>query len=85
MALKRSAVPGTYDYGGVTLGGMLYTTSDMRAPRRLRKINGSYWALYGCYDSRSGYEAGHGGQGVAQSQVSALDLPLHFTRILLTV
>ena len=55
MALKRSAVPGTYDYGGVTLGGMLYTTSDMRAPRRLRKINGSYWALYGCYDSRSGY------------------------------
>ena len=68
IALKRSPVPGAYDYGGVTLGGFLFSSNILRGPRKLRMLNGSYWALYGCYPSRAGYEAGIGGQGVAYSK-----------------
>ena len=33
----------------------------------LKKVDGKYWALYGCYPSRAGYEAGDGGEGMAAS------------------
>jgi len=68
LVFKRNPTPGTYDYGGVTLGGMLYTNSSLRAPRKLKKVGGKYWALYGCYPSRAGYESGDGGQGMASSE-----------------
>ena len=67
LVFDRSPVPGAYDYGGVTLGGMLFSSASATAPRRLQKLNGRYYSLYGCYPSRSGYEAGDGGQGIAYS------------------
>mmetsp|Transcript_14564 Transcript_14564/g.43111 ORF Transcript_14564/g.43111 Transcript_14564/m.43111 type:complete len:502 (-) Transcript_14564:89-1594(-) len=67
LVFTRNPTPGTYDYGGVTIGGMLLTSSNTTAPRILEKVNGKYWALYGCYPSRAGYEAGDGGQGIASS------------------
>jgi len=67
IVLKRNSVPGTYDYGGVTLGGMLWQNASLQSHRLLKKNNGSYYSLYGCYPSRAGYEAGGGGQGMAYS------------------
>ena len=67
IVLKRNPTPGTFDYGGVTLGGMLWSSSGIRSKRQLKKVDGKYWALYGCYPSRAGYEAGDGGQGIAYS------------------
>lgn len=67
LVFPRGTNPGDFDYGGVTLGGMLWQNASLTSPRRLLKVNGSYWALYGCYPSRAGYEAGNGGQGMAWS------------------
>ena len=67
IIFKRNAVPGTYDYGGVTFGGLHFQHNGLRAPRQLAKTNGRYHVLYGCYPSRAGYEAGNGGEGVAFS------------------
>ena len=78
LVFARNPVPGSYDYGGVTLGGMLWQNASLRSPRRLQKrraattvVDGGgaskYYALYGCYPSRGGYEQGSGGQGMAVS------------------
>jgi len=68
LVFHRNPVKGTYDYGGVTLGGMHYTSNHLEAPRTLQKSpNGKYHALYGCYPNRQGYETGNGGEGVAES------------------
>ena len=67
IIFKRNSVPGTYDYGGVTFGGLHFASSHLRAPRQLAKTRGRYHVLYGCYPSRTGYEAGNGGEGVAYS------------------
>mmetsp|Transcript_95052 Transcript_95052/g.167872 ORF Transcript_95052/g.167872 Transcript_95052/m.167872 type:complete len:395 (-) Transcript_95052:35-1219(-) len=67
IVFQRSQVPGSYDYGGVTLGGMLWQDNALRSRRLLKKVNDKYFSLYGCYPSRAGYEAGNGGQGVASS------------------
>jgi len=67
IILKRNSVPGTYDYGGVTMGGFYFNENGLRAPRKLKKKNGKYYAMYGCYPSRAGYEQGNGGEGMAYS------------------
>eukprot|EP00658_Telonema_sp_P-2_P061997 TRINITY_DN50657_c0_g1_i1.p1 TRINITY_DN50657_c0_g1~~TRINITY_DN50657_c0_g1_i1.p1 ORF type:complete len:427 (+),score=84.52 TRINITY_DN50657_c0_g1_i1:100-1281(+) len=72
IVFHRSAVPGAYDYGGVTFGGIHFNSSGLRAKRVLQKAGGRYHALYGCYPSRDGYEAGNGGQGMAESEDGAV-------------
>lgn len=67
LIFPRSNMPGAYDYGGVTFGGLHFQSPELEAPRQLKKVNGKYHVLYGCYPSRAGYEQGNGGQGVAWS------------------
>lgn len=58
---------GSYDYGGVTFGGSLFKSYDLKAPRVLKKYKGKYWVLYGCYPKQGGYELRPGAEGVAWS------------------
>ena len=58
---------GQFDHGGCVLGAYLYTSSDLKAGRLLKKHNGSYWSLYGAYPSQGGYELRPGYEGVACS------------------
>ena len=69
IVFTRSPDPAAYDYGGVTLGGIHWNDADVRSPRTLKKNSktGKYYALYGCYPSRAGYESGDGGEGIAFS------------------
>lgn len=60
--------PGAYDYGGVTFGGLLFQSYDIRAPRTLKKWRDRYWALYGCYPRQGGYELRPGAEGAAWSE-----------------
>jgi len=59
--------PGAYDHGGVTFGGLLLESYDIRAPRTLKKWKDRYWALYGCYPRQGGYELRPGAEGAAWS------------------
>jgi predicted GH43/DUF377 family glycosyl hydrolase len=59
--------PGTFDFGGVSFGGVLFESYDLDAPRFLKRVRGSYWALYGCYPRQGGYELRPGAQGLARS------------------
>jgi len=59
---------GAYDHGGVTFGGMLFESYDLRAPRRPKRWNGRYWVLYGCYPRQGGYELRPGAEGLAWSE-----------------
>jgi beta-xylosidase len=58
---------GSFDHGGVVLGGYLYESADIDAPRRLQRRDGAYWGLYGAYPRRGGYELRPGAQGLARS------------------
>ena len=60
--------PGAYDHGGVTFGGLLFDSYDVRAPKTLKRWQGKYWALYGCYPRQGGYELRPGAEGVAWSE-----------------
>ncbi|MFH1744289.1 MAG: hypothetical protein ABIH23_35250 [bacterium] len=60
--------PGAFDYGGVTFGGLLMESYDVRAQRRPRKWNDKYWVLYGCYPRQGGYELRPGAEGAAWSE-----------------
>ena len=68
---RRLAMPfgpaGAFDYGGVVLGAYLYESYDIKARRTLKLKDGKFWSLYGAYDSRTGYEAGVGSNGLASS------------------
>jgi len=59
--------PGAYDHGGVTFGGLLFESYEIRAPRTLKKWKDRYWALYGCYPRQGGYELRPGAEGAAWS------------------
>jgi len=59
---------GAFDYGGVTFGGALFESYDIKAPRTLKKWNNKYWVLYGCYPKQGGYEIRPGAQGAAWSE-----------------
>eukprot|EP00911_Craspedida_sp_UC1_P002762 UC1_evm1s2026 len=63
-------VPGSFDYGGVTFGGLLYNNASITSPRTLYRnpSDGSFYVLYGSYPNRNGYESGAGAQGVAYSK-----------------
>jgi len=59
---------GAFDYGGVTFGGSLLESYDIKAPRTLKKWNDKYWVLYGCYPQQGGYEIRPGAEGAAWSE-----------------
>ena len=56
---------GSFDYGGCVVGAYLYKSYDIKAPRILKKREGHYWTLYGCYPRQGGYELRPGYEGVA--------------------
>ncbi len=58
---------GEFDYGGCVVGGFLYESNDLRAPRTLKRHDGKFWTLYGCYPRQGGYELTPGYEGVATS------------------
>lgn len=60
--------PGEFDHGGCVLGAYLYESYDLRAARVLRRREGRYWTLYGCYPRQGGYELRPGYEGVAWSE-----------------
>lgn len=59
--------PGAFDYGGVTFGGLLFESYDVKAPRTLKRFQDKYWVLYGCYPRQGGYEIRPGAEGLAWS------------------
>ncbi|MDR1496882.1 MAG: hypothetical protein LBS59_00495 [Puniceicoccales bacterium] len=58
---------GEFDYGGCVIGAYLYKSWDIKAPRILKKQEGKYWTLYGCYPKQGGYELRPGYECVATS------------------
>ena len=58
---------GSFDYGGCVIGANLYKSYDIKAPRLLKKRDGKFWSLYGCYPRQGGYELRPGYEGVAAS------------------
>ena len=58
---------GSFDHGGVVLGAYLYESYDLKAPRVLKKRDGTHWSLYGAYPRQGGYELRPGYEGVATS------------------
>ncbi|MDD4871715.1 MAG: hypothetical protein PHR77_14250 [Kiritimatiellae bacterium] len=58
---------GQFDHGGCVIGAFLYESSDIKAPRILKKKDGKYWSLYGAYPKQGGYELRPGYEGIACS------------------
>jgi predicted GH43/DUF377 family glycosyl hydrolase len=58
---------GEFDHGGRVLGAYLYDTPDLKSPRTLKKKDGKYHTLYGCYPLQGGYELRPGYEGIAVS------------------
>jgi predicted GH43/DUF377 family glycosyl hydrolase len=58
---------GQFDHGGCVIGAFLYESYDIKAPRLLKRRDGKYWSLYGCYPRQGGYELRPGYEGVAVS------------------
>lgn len=58
---------GEFDFGGRVIGAYLYEDYDIKAPRVLKKRDGKFWTLYGCYAKQGGYEVDPGYEGVACS------------------
>jgi hypothetical protein len=58
---------GEFDHGGCVVGAYLYESYDIQAPRTLKKRDGRFWSLYGCYPRQGGYELRPGYEGVASS------------------
>ena len=58
---------GEFDFGGCVVGAYLYQSYDIKAPRLLKKRDGKYWTLYGCYAKQGSYEIDPGYEGVASS------------------
>ena len=56
---------GSFDHGGCVIGAYLYKSYDIKAPRMLKKRDGKYMTLYGCYPKQGGYELRPGYEGVA--------------------
>jgi alpha-L-fucosidase len=59
---------GEFDFGGCVIGAFLYESYDIKAPRLLKKRDGKFWTLYGCYAKQGGYEIDPGYEGVAGSE-----------------
>jgi Glycosyl hydrolases family 32 N-terminal domain len=56
-----------FDNGGCVIGAFLYQSYGLKAPRLLKKRDGKFWTLYGCYPRQGGYELRPGYEGVACS------------------
>jgi len=56
-----------FDHGGCVVGAYLYESYDVRAARVLKRREGKYWTLYGCYPRQGGYELRPGAEGLACS------------------
>lgn len=56
-----------FDHGGRVLGGYLFASYDIKAPRTLAKRDGKYWSLYGAYPRQGGLELRPGYEGLASS------------------
>ena len=54
-------------FAGAFLGAYLYASYDIKAPRVLKKRDGRFWSLYGCYPRQGGYERRPCYEGVACS------------------
>ena len=59
---------GEFDAGGRVIGAYLYDSYNLKAPRILKKREGKYWSLFGCYPRQGGYELRPGYEGVAYSE-----------------
>ena len=59
--------PSEFDFGGCVIGAFLYESYDIAAPRVLKRRDGKFWTLYGCYPHQGGYEMRPGYEGVACS------------------
>ena len=59
--------PNEFDHGGCVIGAFLYESYDVKAPRLLKRRDGKYWTLYGCYPRQGAYELRPGYEGVASS------------------
>lgn len=59
--------PGRFDHGGNVLGGFLYQSYDLKAPRLLKRHHNTYWTLYGAYRRQGTYEPRPGSNGLASS------------------
>ncbi len=59
---------GQFDFGGCVIGAFLYEDYDIKARRKLKKRDGKYWTLYGCYAQQGAYEIDPGYEGVASSE-----------------
>lgn len=59
---------GEFDYGGVVLGAYLYEDYNIKAPRTLKRKDGTYRSLYGAYPRQGGYELRPGYEGLASSE-----------------
>lgn len=59
---------GEFDFGGCVVGAFLYESYDVRAPRVLKRRDGKFWTLYGCYAQQGAYEIDPGYEGVAASE-----------------
>lgn len=57
---------GEFDYAGRVVGGFLFESYDIKAPRVLKQKDGKYWTLYGAYP-QPGYETRPGYEGIASS------------------
>ena len=58
---------GEFDFGGCVIGAFLYKSYDIKAARVLKKRDGKYWTLYGCYAAQGSYEIDPGYEGIAAS------------------
>ncbi|MBK9137986.1 MAG: hypothetical protein IPM17_04385 [Verrucomicrobia bacterium] len=58
---------GEFDHGGRVIGAYLYESYELKAPRVLKRRDGRFWTLYGCYPRQGGYELRPGYEGVAVS------------------
>jgi len=58
---------GQFDHGGRVVGAYLYDSYDIRAARTLKRRDGKFWTLYGCYPRQGGYELRPGYEGLAVS------------------
>ncbi|MHC1763975.1 MAG: hypothetical protein AB9869_06680 [Verrucomicrobiia bacterium] len=56
-----------FDHGGCVIGAFLYESYDIKAARQLKRQDGKYWTLYGCYPRQGSYELRPGYEGVAMS------------------
>jgi predicted GH43/DUF377 family glycosyl hydrolase len=59
---------GEFDFGGCVLGAYLLESYKIKAPRMLKKRDGKFWTLYGCYAVQGSYEIDPGYEGVASSE-----------------